>query len=257
MDESEFISEMLNIGMTEYEAKVYHILFQLKYASIRDISEICPVPRNKIYEVLDSLEDKGFAAKAGDKPLRYAQCDVEKAFNAIRIRELKRIDRAEQYLKKQEENARFNAGQHAYELHSAWAVENHLSALLKKSRSELIIGVKDTCYLNKSIPETVLKKLARKTDLYIIVSSEEDGKKIPVRCYLAKESFFKGFFDSESINMVKKRTENTKLMLISDRNTILNINESDDGINGVVMQMNDPFMIGLALETLLQHIIKL
>ncbi|HJJ33465.1 MAG TPA: hypothetical protein O0X19_03690 [Methanocorpusculum sp.] len=257
MNDSEFLSEMLNIGMTEYEAKVYFILFQLKYASIRDISEICTVPRNKIYEVLDSLEEKGFASKAGNNPLRYALCDVEKTFNTIRIRELKRIDRAEQYLKKQEESARFSAGQHAYEFHSKWAVENHLAALVKKSRRELIIGVKDADYLNKNIPEAVLRKLARKIDLYVIVSSEEDAEKIPVRCYLMRKNFLNGLFDSEAINMVKERAGDTKLMLASDRNTILNINENANGANGMVMRMDDSFLVGLALETLLQNIVKL
>ncbi|MDO5847174.1 MAG: helix-turn-helix domain-containing protein, partial [Methanocorpusculum sp.] len=110
MNESEFISEMLSIGMTEYEAKVYFILFQLKYASIRDISEICTVPRNKIYEALSSLEEKGFSSRVDDNPLRYALCDIDKTFNAIRSRELEKIKRAEQYLKKKEESARLGAG---------------------------------------------------------------------------------------------------------------------------------------------------
>ncbi|MDO5847175.1 MAG: hypothetical protein Q4Q20_02600, partial [Methanocorpusculum sp.] len=164
--------------------------------------------------------------------------------------------RAEQYLKKKEESARLGAGQHAYELHSEWAVENHLAAILKKSRRELIIGVKDADYLNKNIPEAVLRKLARKVDLYLIVNNEEDADKIPVRCYRMRKNFLNGLFDSESINQVKERAENTKLMLVSDRNTILNINEGKDGVNGMVMRMNDSFMIGLALETLLQNVVK-
>ena len=102
-----------------------------------------------------------------------------------------------------------------------------------------------------------MRKLARKIDLYVIVSSEEDAEKIPVRCYLMRKNFLNGLFDSDTINQAMERSGNTKLMLASDRNTILNINEDANGVNGMVMRMDDSFLVGLALETLLQNIVKL
>ena len=257
MAEDEFITEMTNIGMTEYEAKVYQVLFQLKYASIHDIHETCAVPRNKIYETLESLEQKGFAALISTNPRRYVRCDIEKTFSNIRIRELKKIARAEEFLKSQENNEAVDRSQRAYELHSKWALENHLNRFLKKSKTELIIGVQDTEYFNKNIPEPVLKKLMRKLDLYIIVKDEEEAKKIPVHCYKAKNGYFKRMIDDESIDRVKMHTQNTKMMLISDRKAILNITEMNGETGGVVMLMNDAFMIDFALETLLQHIQQL
>lgn len=99
MINEEFITEMMKIGMTEYEAKVYAVIFHMKFATVREVYDICGIPRNKVYESLRSLEAKGFAAVIGSNPLRYARTDISKNFQRLIHETIEKYSTAERYLK--------------------------------------------------------------------------------------------------------------------------------------------------------------
>ncbi|MHA1852043.1 MAG: TrmB family transcriptional regulator [Candidatus Heimdallarchaeaceae archaeon] len=72
MRKEDFIDLLTKIGFTQYSAKAYHALVQLKQASAPDISAVSGVPKAKIYEALDDLYKKGFVGKIEDsKPAKY------------------------------------------------------------------------------------------------------------------------------------------------------------------------------------------
>jgi len=50
---------LLNLGFTEYEARVYFALIGKKYCSAAEAARISGIPRNKVYDVLKSLTAKG------------------------------------------------------------------------------------------------------------------------------------------------------------------------------------------------------
>ena len=102
MIDEQFVSVMQRIGMTEYEAKVYAVIFHLKFATVREIYDICGIPRNKVYESLKSLEKKGFTAVIGSSPLRYAKTDITQTFQTLKQNALHELSEAEEFLKSQE-----------------------------------------------------------------------------------------------------------------------------------------------------------
>ena len=50
---------LLSLGFTEYESRVYFALIGKKHCSAAEAGRISGVPRNKVYDVLKSLEGKG------------------------------------------------------------------------------------------------------------------------------------------------------------------------------------------------------
>ena len=264
MTESEnvFIKNMLELGLTTYEAQVYFVLFQLKYATVRDIHSACTVPRNKIYETLDNLEEKGLAAVIDKNPLRYARIDIERAFINLRRKEMEKLDRIENFLKEQEDKPVFDlesVSPHAYELHSQMAIESHLKAIVRSTRKELIIGVSDADFFNKLFTKQDLRKLGKRIDLYIIVKNADLMEKIDYSCYTIQEEVLRknidGFEDTVQKFRMGKHTE--KIALMSDRRNMLTIEIVDNEPIASVMLTRFPFVLSLLFSNQQKYLIKL
>lgn len=74
----DIIERLVNIGLTKYEASVYHVLLQKPDLSATELANLANVPRTRVYEVINLLYDKGFCKKSDE--------DKIKKFNAINPR---------------------------------------------------------------------------------------------------------------------------------------------------------------------------
>lgn len=249
-DETRFIETMLELGLTSYEAQVYFVLFQLKYATVHDIHSTCTVPRNKIYETLNSLEEKGFVAVIDKNPLRYARIDIEQTFTNLRRKEMEKINRIEGFLKSQEMKPVLDlesVSPHAYELHSQMAIESHLKAIIRNTRTELVIGVFDADFFNKLFTKQDLRKLGKRINLYIVVKDATLKDQIDYPCYMLQEDALRksieGFEDPE-LNF-RMEHHNGKIALMSDRRNLLNIEIVDDKPIASIMLTRYPFVLSV------------
>jgi len=249
----EFVSHLSELGLSEYEAKVFFVVFRLKSAAIRDIYEISRVPRNKIYGILDGLCERGFVLKIQDKPLRYAVAELEKTFVEIRKKEMEKIARAESYLLNFENSERQSPRPQAYDVQSAWVVENHLQTLIRQAKSELIFVAADIEYFKRKFSDAELKRFAKKVDLYVVVPSAKDAQNIPVTCYTLEDRFIKSMQNSIDVSFSKNNT----LSIISDRKAMMSIFVSDENVSGSVMYFQpDSAMIQIMFETFLKYLIR-
>ncbi len=60
-----------NIGLTSYEIKTYSSLLKVNELTASDLSQKSGVPYSKIYEVLGTLEDKGWIGSDYSRPTKY------------------------------------------------------------------------------------------------------------------------------------------------------------------------------------------
>ncbi|MFH1587166.1 MAG: helix-turn-helix domain-containing protein [Candidatus Diapherotrites archaeon] len=67
----ELLDQIKKLGLNEYEAKAYLTLSRLGVAEISAISGMAGIPRARVYDVLLSLEKKGFVLKKAVKPIQY------------------------------------------------------------------------------------------------------------------------------------------------------------------------------------------
>ena len=58
-------------GLNVYETKVWLALLSVGIASAGKVATISGVPRSRTYDVLESLEKRGFAIAKLDKPVKY------------------------------------------------------------------------------------------------------------------------------------------------------------------------------------------
>ncbi|MBT3408172.1 hypothetical protein HOK68_04955 [Candidatus Woesearchaeota archaeon] len=71
MIKNDIVSRLKEFGLNNYEAKLWISLLSRGIAGASELSEIANVPRSRAYDVLESLEKKGFIMIKVGKPIKY------------------------------------------------------------------------------------------------------------------------------------------------------------------------------------------
>ncbi|MCS7120365.1 MAG: helix-turn-helix domain-containing protein [Nitrososphaerota archaeon] len=79
------------LGLTEYEIRAYINLLRVGATTAGQISKDANIPYSKIYEVLNSLERKGWVESRSERPKRYYPKSPVEAVEAERLRIEKRM----------------------------------------------------------------------------------------------------------------------------------------------------------------------
>lgn len=82
------------LGLTEYEAKTLATLFALPDAESPDVARAAQVPKTRVYDVLDTLVEKGLAVQLHSRPKKYRALKPTDAFQKIitdKVAELERF----------------------------------------------------------------------------------------------------------------------------------------------------------------------
>lgn len=69
--QKEFLSKLKDFGLNSYESKLWTALLSRGVSTAGELSDIANVPRSRSYDVLESLEKKGFAITKLGKPIKY------------------------------------------------------------------------------------------------------------------------------------------------------------------------------------------
>lgn len=77
------INKLINIGLTEYEAKTYFALLKKHSFTATELSKLTQVPRTKIYSVLTNLIQKGACSELPGKVRKFCAVNPDTAFSRI------------------------------------------------------------------------------------------------------------------------------------------------------------------------------
>ncbi|MBR9682926.1 TrmB family transcriptional regulator [Candidatus Woesearchaeota archaeon] len=67
----DFLSKLKDFGLNSYESKLWVALLSRGISTAGELSDISNVPRSRAYDVLESLEKKGFIMVKVGKPIKY------------------------------------------------------------------------------------------------------------------------------------------------------------------------------------------
>jgi sugar-specific transcriptional regulator TrmB len=67
----DFLGKLKHFGLNSYQAKLWTALLSRGVATAGELSDISNVPRSRAYDVLESLEKKGFIIMKIGKPIKY------------------------------------------------------------------------------------------------------------------------------------------------------------------------------------------
>ena len=78
------MSDLVELGLSNYEARVYRALLGLGSAPARAISEASEVPRGRIYDVLNTLDSRGLVRTHDSRdPAHYTAVDPDIAVDSL------------------------------------------------------------------------------------------------------------------------------------------------------------------------------
>jgi len=67
----DFLNKLKDLGLNSYESKLWVALLSRGVSTAGELSDIANVPRSRSYDVLESLEKKGFIVMKIGKPIKY------------------------------------------------------------------------------------------------------------------------------------------------------------------------------------------
>ncbi|WP_123533223.1 TrmB family transcriptional regulator [Halosimplex salinum] len=144
-DEDDLVSETTSLletfGLTAYEAKCFVALTRIGHGTARELAEVADVPRPRVYDSVESLQERGLADVQDSQPRRFRASDPRDAVETIRREYGERLDRLEGLL------PRLKSPEPREERAGVWVVEgddavsDRLAGLAADATGELLVVV--------------------------------------------------------------------------------------------------------------------
>jgi len=82
--QKEFLSKLKDFGLNSYESKLWTALLSRGVSTAGELSDIAGVPRSRSYDVLESLQKKGFIIMKLGKPIKYIAVHPEEVIERVK-----------------------------------------------------------------------------------------------------------------------------------------------------------------------------
>jgi sugar-specific transcriptional regulator TrmB len=95
MERESFIEPLTQLGLTSYEAKAYIALTRRGSFSAAEVARLSGLPRQRIYDVLNSLVERGLAVSRPGRIVKYSATDPKLAIERLLSSHRKRLTELE------------------------------------------------------------------------------------------------------------------------------------------------------------------
>jgi len=233
------IKDHFNLNL--YETKVWLALLSKGVASVGEIATISRVPRSRTYDVLESLEKKGFAIIRMGKPVKYLgvkpQIILERIKTDIRknaeerVNDLSKIKETEEFMKLEE---LYKQGINPVKREDISAslrgksnISNFLKEIIKNAEKEVIICTNAEEIKSKAKLFFQTIEILKKANIKIKIALSGDARTI-------KEI-------EDKLQVKVKRIEIDAKFFIIDRKEILFYISKEGNVEDIAIWLNSDF----------------
>ena len=186
----DFLNKLKDFGLNSYESKLWTALLSRGVSTAGELSDIANVPRSRSYDVLESLEKKGFIIMKLGKPIKYIAVPPNEVLERVKKkikdnseRELKTIEQLKVGEIINELNLLHTQGIELVEpvdlsgsLKGRDNLYNHLETMIKGAQKSITIM-------------TTTQGLLRKLEIlkYTLLKAKQRGVKIRVAAPITKD----------------------------------------------------------------------
>ena len=160
----DFINKLKDFGLNSYESKLWTALLSRGISTAGELSDIANVPRSRSYDVLESLEKKGFIVMKLGKPIKYIAVQpeevlerVKKRIKADAERQSVSLDKLKESKVVEELNLLHTQGVNLIEpsnlsgaIKGRTNVYNHLESMIKNAKKSISIMTTEEGFLRKA-----------------------------------------------------------------------------------------------------------
>ncbi len=168
-----FIEKLKAFGINSYEAKIWTALLSRGISTAGELSDIANVPRSRSYDVLESLEKKGFVVMKVGKPIKYIAVPPKEVLERVKKNVHKE---AEDHVKTLEElsgsemineldsihqsgHSMVNPEDYAGSLKNRRAVLDRMTSIIKTAEQEILLATTEKYIHEKA--EVLLRPLQK------------------------------------------------------------------------------------------------
>ncbi len=222
--QEDFLSKLKDFGLNSYESKLWVALLSRGVSTAGELSDISNVPRSRAYDVLESLEKKGFVIVKVGKPIKYLAVSPAEVVERVKkkvlaeaelknkvLTELKSSDILEELNTLHTEGVKLvDPTDKSGSFRGRDKVHEHLVAMVKKAQKNVTLIVsKDGAERKQALLNNTFKKL-KKSGVEIKVSVPASTSK----------SIIKDFSAVADVQETKTK-HNSRFCIVDDQEILL------------------------------------
>ncbi|MDD9953428.1 MAG: hypothetical protein OXR66_03765 [Candidatus Woesearchaeota archaeon] len=250
--QKDFLKKIKDFGLNSYEAKIWTALLSRGISTAGELSDIANVPRSRSYDVLESLEKKGFIIMKIGKPIKYIAVDpdevVERVKKNVKAESEKQVETLESIresdlldeLKSLHKNGveMVDPSEITGALKSRHNAYDQIDQMIRTAEKELTLVTTEEGILRKA--DTHFRSLKK---------AHDRGVKISIACPVTDKNR-STISDLQSIATIRDVTVQARLV-IADNKEVLFMLLDDDAVHptyDVGVWINTPFFAAALME---------
>ncbi|MEK6916277.1 MAG: helix-turn-helix domain-containing protein [Nanoarchaeota archaeon] len=230
--EKKLLSKIKDFGLNSYESKVWVALLSRGVSTAGELSDIANVPRSRSYDVLESLEKKGFVIMKLGKPIKYLAVPPTEVVERLKKRITKDAEEQSKIIDELNDSETMEElsllhtegidGQDPSELTGSLRgrenIYNHLEFLIKTAKKSVVLATTEEGLKRKTAALFKHIKKAKERGVSITIASPHTEKTKKERDALAEYAELKNISSTDTRMCVTD--ENQAMVMLTDDKTV-------------------------------------
>ncbi|MFH1664386.1 MAG: helix-turn-helix domain-containing protein [archaeon] len=211
--DSETIQYFLSFGLTEYESKALLSLIQKGALEAPETSMLSEIPKTRVYDILEKLEEKGLVVSLQGRPKKYQSIESDKIIDRLLELKKKEFNEIEEKALKLRELLEFSEKQEEKEHVSRVKHLNDFDRILEQEilkAKKSVLCFTETKEKRNLLQEALAKAVQRKVKVKLISNNKEI------------ESFLNGKIEA------KNSVHSLNAFVIDDKKIVLGLNSFEE-----------------------------
>ncbi|MFD1645925.1 TrmB family transcriptional regulator [Haloarchaeobius litoreus] len=138
---AETVELLKSFELTEYEAKCFVALARIGQGTAKEASEVADVPQARVYDCMETLQDRGLVDVQQSKPRQYRGSDSDDALDTIERRVDRKLERLGELLPQLREGERGDEGGEIWVTDGSDEVAERMATLVGAADDEVMLAV--------------------------------------------------------------------------------------------------------------------
>lgn len=167
------VGTLRTFELTEYEAKCFVALMRLREGTAKEVSEVANVPRARVYDSMDALQDRGLVSIQESKPRRFRAVSPREAVDLLERECQGRLERLSTVLPRLSSPDRSTGAGEVWSMEGEAAVSERLATLVGDADDEVLLAVGVEALLGDDLLDALVAAAGRDVD--VVVGSPGDA----------------------------------------------------------------------------------